>query len=319
MKLKTIFWGTPSYVLPVLEYTRNNEELLAVVTRCDKASGRHCRITPSPVKESAVKMGIPVFTPENLKDADFISSIKSLSPDFAVVVAYGKIIPAEIIKIFPYGCLNLHFSLLPLYRGAAPIQWTLINGEKKTGVTGFLIEEKLDTGRIISCKSLNIEHKDTLESLRERLVRLSLDVLGDSIGKIKTGFKGTAQSGNTSYAPQLKKHNGRINWSRSAIEIENFIRGLLPWPCAWSEIGTKSSSRVTIKILCAEPVNFNDADFGARAPGSLVAVQKDAGFIVKCGKGYLLVKTVHPSSKKVMSAWAFLQGHSFTPGNTILS
>jgi methionyl-tRNA formyltransferase len=257
------------------------------------------------------------MTPEKLDDAEFINWIAAAEPDVAVVLAYGKIIPLNVLKMFKTGNINIHFSILPSYRGAAPVQWAIINGEKETGVTGFTMNEKLDTGRIICQKKMDIERSDDLISLRDKLVGLSVEVLEESLMKLSQGVPGSEQQGTVSYAPKLKKSDGRINWALSSERIYNLVRGTKPSPCAFVEFQNKIFKIDRMKILECEVTELPAGASANCAPGCVVSVVKDVGFIVKCGEGFLLVKTVHPSSKNVMSAWAFLQGYKIKTGDVL--
>jgi len=317
MKLKTIFFGTPEYAIPILDYLNENTALAGVVTRSDKMAGRHCLMTPSPVKTAALARKIPVATPEKLSDPEFFNWLAQKSPDIAVVLAYGKIIPANILKLFGCGNINLHFSLLPSYRGAAPVQWAIINGEKETGVTGFMMDEKLDTGKIICRGKMSIDRGDDLESLRAKLVELSLSVLGESVEKLANGVPLAEQSGPVSYAPKLKKSDGRIDWAMPAEKICNLARGTKPSPCAYVVFAGGVFGTGSMKILDCEAVPVPAGACENFPAGSVASVVKDTGFVVKCGSGALLVKTVLPSSKNVMSAWAFLQGRKIKAGDVL--
>jgi len=317
MKLKTIFFGTPEYAIPIIDYLLENELLSCVVTRSDKMAGRYCVVTPSPVKVAALSRNIPVWTPEKLDDAEFVNWLAGEKPDIAVVIAYGKIIPPDMLKIFSLGNINIHFSLLPAYRGAAPVQWAIINGEKETGITSFRMNEKLDTGKIICQKKIRIEHNDDLGSLRAKMVELSIEVIKESLIKIKNGEPCYKQEGTVTYAPKLKKSDGRINWNLSAKKIYNLVRGTKPSPCAFVELTNKIFKIDSLKILECEIVKPQLNEAGNCPAGSVVSMVKDVGFTVKCGEGFLLVKTVQPSSKNIMSAWAFLQGHKIQIGDAL--
>ena len=296
--MKIAFFGTPEYVVPIFEYLLKNENIICAITRSDKPSGRHLHPVPSPIKEVAIERKIPVFIPENLKDKDFLSKLSVLNPQLAVVAAYGKILPKEVLDIFPLGCVNLHFSLLPEYRGAAPIQWAIIKGEKETGVTGFFMDEGLDTGKIIFQKKIEIDENEDSLSLQKKLIFVAIDVLSETLEKIKKGFKGEAQTGTVSYAPPLKKSDGEIDWNRPAEEIHNLIRGTKPWPSAYAEVKS-------IKILEAEKIQICPGDNlqcpACALPGQVTGIVKGTGFVVKCGENFLLIKTVQPASNNGMS------------------
>ena len=312
--MKIAFFGTPEYVVPIFEYLLKNEEVVCATTRSDKPSGRHLHPVPSPIKEVAIEKKIPVLTPENLKDKNFISQLSTLNPQLAVVAAYGKILPKEILDIFPYGCVNLHFSILPKYRGAAPIQWAIIKGEKETGVTGFFMDEGLDTGKIIFQKKIEIAQNEDSISMQKKLIPVAIDVLSETLEKIKKGFKGEAQSGEVSYAPPLKKSDGKIDWNRPAGEIHNLIRGTKPWPSAYTQISN-------LKILDAEKNQICPGDNSqcpaCPQPGQITGIIKNTGFVVRCNPGFLFIKTVQPASKNVMSAWSYLLGHKLAVGDKL--
>ncbi|HAX61817.1 MAG TPA: methionyl-tRNA formyltransferase [Elusimicrobia bacterium] len=308
--MKIAFFGTPEYVLPIFEYLLKNEDVVCAVTRSDKPFGRHLQSVPSPIKKIAIEKKNSVFTPENLKDKDFISQLSTFNPQLAIVVAYGKILPKEVLALFPSGCVNLHFSILPKYRGAAPIQWAIIKGEKETGVTGFFMDEGLDTGKIIFQKKIKIAQNDDTVALQKKLIFVAIDVLSETLEKIKKGFNGESQKGEASYAPPLKKSDGKIDWNQPAEEIHNLIRGTKPWPNAHTAIENEKSKIKNLKILEAEIFPSSHLAISPSFPvGSVVFIQKNIGFIVKCNPGFLLVKTVQPASKKVMSSWSFLLGH----------
>lgn len=314
--MKIVFFGTPEYVVPIFEYLLKNDATLNVVcavTRSDKPSGRHLHPVPSPIKKVAIEKKIPILTPENLKDKDFLYKFSTLNPQLAVVAAYGKILPKEILDIFPLGCVNLHFSVLPKYRGAAPIQWAIIKGERETGVTGFFMDEGLDTGKIIFQKRIEIAQNDDTLSLQKKLIFVAIDVLKETIEKIKKGFKGEAQAGEVSYAPPLKKSDGKIDWNLPAEKIHNLIRGTKPWPTAYTAIENEKLKIKNLRILEAEVITSLPLYLSTSLPvSSIVLIQKNTGFVVKCNPGFLLVKTVQPASKNVMSAWSYLLGHKLS-------
>lgn len=227
-----IFFGTPEFAVPSLKaLIERDEKILLVITQPDKPKGRGKNIQPSEVKKIALEYGLSLAQPEKIRDENFIEMLKRLNPEFAVVVAYGKILPKEILEIPKYGCINLHASLLPKYRGAAPIQWALINGEKTTGVTTMLIDEGLDTGPVLLQKEVQIEDEDNAQTLSERLSRVGAELIVETIEKMRKGeIEPKPQKGEPSYAPPLKKEDGKINWSSSARQIFNLIRGTIHGP-----------------------------------------------------------------------------------------
>jgi len=316
--MKIAFFGTPEYVVPIFEHLFKNEEVVCAVTRSDKPSRRHLHPVPSPIKEAAIEKKIPVLTPENLKDKDFICQLSTVNCQLGIVAAYGKILPKEVLDIFPLGCVNLHFSVLPKYRGAAPIQWALIKGEKETGVTGFFMNEGLDTGKIIFQKRIKIAQNDDTLSVQKKLIPVAIDVLSETLEKIKKGFKGETQTGEASYAPPLKKSDGKIDWNQPAEEVHNLIRGTKPWPNVHTAIENEKLKIKNLKIFDAEIFqSFNFSIFQSFSIGSIVSLKKNVGFVVKCNPDFLLIKTVQPSSKNVMSAWSFLLGHKLAVGDKL--
>ncbi|WP_028844445.1 methionyl-tRNA formyltransferase [Thermodesulfovibrio thiophilus] len=298
-----IFFGTPAFAVPTLNaLISDKEKILLVVTQPDKPKGRGKVIQPAEVKKIALEHRLPLIQPDRVRDENFIKMLKELNPEFIVVVAYGKIIPGEILKIPEYGCINLHASLLPKYRGAAPIQWALIKGEKITGVTTMLIDEGLDTGPILLQKEVLIEDEDNAQSFSEKLSRIGADLIVETLDKMRKGvITPIPQSGESSYAPQLKKEDGKINWSVSAIEIFNLIRGTYPWPCAYSFFKNER-----VKIIKAQVME------GESEPGMIVKAKNE--LIVATGRGFLKILLIQPEGKKIMTAKEFISGRKINEG-----
>lgn len=298
-----IFFGTPEFAVPSLKaLIERDEKILLVITQPDKPKGRGKNIQPSEVKKIALEYGLSLAQPEKIRDENFIEMLKRLNPEFAVVVAYGKILPKEILEIPKYGCINLHASLLPKYRGAAPIQWALINGEKTTGVTTMLIDEGLDTGPVLLQKEVQIEDEDNAQTLSERLSRVGAELIVETIEKMRKGeIEPKPQKGEPSYAPPLKKEDGKINWSSSARQIFNLIRGTYPWPCAYSFLKNER-----VKIIKAEVIE------GVATPGIIVKAKNE--LVVGTGSGLLRILLIQPEGKKVMTAKEFLSGRKINEG-----
>ncbi|GAQ95398.1 methionyl-tRNA formyltransferase [Thermodesulfovibrio aggregans] len=298
-----IFFGTPEFAVPSLKaLIERDEKILLVITQPDKPKGRGKNIQPSEVKKIALEYGLSLAQPEKIRDENFIEMLKRLNPEFAVVVAYGKILPKEILEIPKYGCINLHASLLPKYRGAAPIQWALINGEKTTGVTTMLIDEGLDTGPVLLQKEVQIEDEDNAQTLSERLSRVGAELIVETIEKMRKGeIEPKPQKGEPSYAPPLKKEDGKINWSSSARQIFNLIRGTYPWPCAYSFLKNER-----VKIIKAEVIE------GVATPGMIVKAKNE--LVVGTGSGLLRILLIQPEGKKVMTAKEFLSGRKINEG-----
>jgi methionyl-tRNA formyltransferase len=302
--LRIVFFGTPEFAVPSLKILLNSEyKVLAVVTQPDRQSGRGRHLTPSPVKIEAQRAGLKILQPQKVKDPDFIKELKMMNPSAIVVVAFGQILPPEIIHLPELGCINVHASLLPRYRGAAPINWVLINGEKVTGITTILMDEGMDTGPILLQEKEEIRSDDTVESLSLRLSEMGANVLLKTLkGLEKRRLKPTPQVGDATYAPILKKTDGLIKWSRSAIELSNFIRGVNPWPGAYSFLEGER-----VKILKAEPVNEEGE------AGVIEEVTKGK-LLVGTGKGMLSILEIQPAGKSIMTIKAFLQGRVIKKG-----
>ncbi len=311
--MKIIFFGTPEIAVPFLEFLCEKEEVVAVVTQPDRKADRgEKNLKLSPVKLFAQKRDIPIYQPAKIEEfiADYRLQIADY--DLGVVVAYGKILPLSLIKTAELGYLNVHFSLLPKYRGAAPVQWAIINGEKETGVSTFWLDQGMDTGKIVLQKKIIIEDTDKANTLLEKLVPLGVETLEESIELIKKNTSlGKVQTGETSYAPSLKKENGKIEWNKEAGEICNLIRGTQPWPGAYTMVARDKSqvARRTLKIVDAFPTSFNlQPETGNLPAGSIVGLEKKVGFIVKCKSSFLLIKNVQEEGKKLVSAWEWWQG-----------
>src|SRR5690554_2421024 len=236
--MKIVFMGTPEFAIPsLLGLIEKNYNILAIVTQPDKPRDRGKKVKYTPVKEIALKHNISVLQPLNLRDESLISHLRLLKPDIIIVIAYGKILPKEILKIPKSGCVNLHASLLPQYRGAAPINWAIINGEKKTGVTTFFIDEQIDTGSIIASKEIPIEHRETAGSLHDKLMALGGELVLETLEMIEQGTakpKPQPNTENLKAAPKLTPENTRIDWTKPGKEIESFVNGLSPYPVAWT-------------------------------------------------------------------------------------
>ena len=303
--MKLIFFGTPEFAFPALKILLNSKhEVLAVVTQPDRQSGRGRGITSCPVKLEAQKAGLKVFQPLRVKGGEFVEEFKKMNPSVAVVVAYGQILPPEIIHLPEFGCINVHASLLPKYRGAAPINWAVINGDKKTGITTMLMDEGLDTGHVLIQEATEINAEDTAGTLSVRLSNLGADILTRTLESLEKGnLKPVPQSGEATYARLLKKSDGLIKWSKSSEELSNLIRGVNPWPGAYSFIEGEK-----IKILKALSVD------GKREAGVVCKKTKNE-LIVGAGIGMLSILEVQPSGKPAMAIKSFLQGRKIIEGS----
>lgn len=292
--------GTPDFAAKSLKSLIDSKyNVCAVFTQPDKPKGRGYKLTPSEVKKLALENKIEVFQPAKLKTGEAFDIIKELNPDIIVVVAYGKILPKEIIEFPKYGCINVHGSLLPKYRGAAPIQWSVINGERKTGVTTMYMDEGLDTGDMILKEETDILENETSGELYERLSVLGAKLLIKTIEEIESGStkREKQDNNNFSYAPMLNKDMALIDWNKSADEIHNLIRGLNPWPIAFSYIKGK---RVKIYKSCI-------SNLVGKIPGEVIS---EKPFVIACGENTAIeLLEVQYEGKKRMSSEDFLRGY----------
>ncbi len=304
--MKIIFMGTPDFAVPTLEQLITHHEVVAVVTQPDKRKGRGKAMQFTPVKEKALEHEIPVYQPQKVRDEEFVEILRSYEPDVIVVVAFGQILPEAILNLPKYGCINVHASLLPKYRGAAPMQWAIIDGEKETGVTTMFMAKGLDTGDMLDKVVVPIEKKETGETLHDKLSEAGGALILETLRKLESGEAvRTPQDDSLScYASMLTKELGHIDWSKDAASIERLIRGLNSWPSAYTNLGEK-----TLKIWDAEVSEKNTDE----KPGTIVLVTKES-FFVQTGKNLLEVKEVQLQGKKRMAVQAFLLGNHLEKG-----
>lgn len=303
--MKIIFMGTPDFAAASLEALINSKhEVLAVVTQPDKPKGRKGELTSSPVKLIALEKGIEVYQPLKVRDEEFIETIRSYKPDVIVVVAFGQIIPQSILVMPKYGCVNIHGSLLPKYRGAAPIQWAVLDGEKETGITTILMDKGIDTGDMLLKKTIQIAEDETSGSLFDKLMALGAETILETLEGLEEGRLTPIKQGEspTDYAKMLTKAMGEIDFNKSAKELDCFVRGMDPWPSAYTSLGGK-----TLKIWKVKHVK------GSGKPGSVIEVRKDS-FIIACGEDSLEVFEVQLEGKKRMKTGDFLKGSSLSIG-----
>jgi methionyl-tRNA formyltransferase len=297
--LNTVFFGTPAVAVPFLEKLHSLSRVKAVVTAPDKPAGRGYEVRPTPVKAAAARLGLPVLQPETLKTF----SLDGLGPlDVGLVVAYGKLIPPAVFDAPRHGLVNAHFSLLPKYRGAGPVQWALIRGEKETGVSFFRIETGLDTGPLYLQRPLPVRPEDDAGTLMERLVSAGVGMMEELL---KGPFEPRPQAGEPTLAPLLKKEDGLLKWGeKSSHELSDLVRGTSQWPGAFTYYQGKS-----VKVRRASPL-----EGGAGRPGAL-ALERGKGVLVQCRSGRLLVERLQPEGKKEMSAEDFWNGFRPAPGD----
>ncbi len=309
--MRIIFMGTPDFAVPSLKVLyEKSYDICAVVVQPDKPKGRGNKLTFPPVKQVALELGLPVYQPERIKDTQFVETIKELRPDMIVVVAFGQILSKEILDIPPLGCINVHASLLPKYRGAAPINWSIINGDRVTGVTTMYMDEGLDTGDMILKKQIEIDDEMNAQELHDKLSLLGAEILIETLENIEMGkiIRVKQNEEEATYAPMLKKEIGKIDWSLDCRRIKNLIRGTYPWPGAFSYYEGKM-----FKIFKADIV---DEDKSNHEYGVITEVNKD-NIIISCGKGFLCVKEIQFENQKRMDVAAYLRGHKIIK-NTVL-
>ncbi len=302
--MKIVFFGTPEFAVSALKALIDSEhDLKLVVTQPDRQSGRGRKVKACPVKVEAEYAGLKVLQPQKVRDEDFINELKKVNPDVIVVVAYGQIFPSEIIHLPEFGCVNIHASLLPKYRGAAPINQAIINGEKETGISTMLMDEGMDTGPVLLKDYTDITPEDTAGSLSLRLSGIGGNLIIKTLQGIEAGtLKPTPQDDGATYASLMNKSDGLIQWSKPAEELSNLIRGMNPWPGAFGFIDGQR-----YKILKAVTVE------GAGEPGVIVKATKD-DLHVSTGQGVLSILEIQPSGKPAMPVHALLQGRRLKEG-----
>ena len=316
--MKIVFMGTPAFAVPCLEALwKANHQIIGVFTQPDRPFGRKQVLKAPPVKEWAAEKGIEVYQPEKITKEENIKILKRLAPEIIVVVAYGQILSQIILDIPSFGCINVHASLLPKYRGAAPINWSIINGEKVTGVTTMFMEAGLDTGDIIMKKETLIGPDENTAVLGNRLSLMGAELILETLIAIEKGNACRVPQINeeSSYASMLNKSLSQIVWSKGAREIHDFVRGMNPWPLAWTFFNEKKVKLYKTRV--AEEENQN-MDIGLVAnPGVVYEVKKD-GIVVNCGKGKLEIKELQFESGKRLEVDVFLRGFEIKKGDKFL-
>lgn len=300
--MRVVFMGTPDFAVPTLErIIQDGHEVIAVVTQPDKTRDRGLKLQYSPVKECALKHNIQVMQPDRIKkDIEFIEKYKELKPDVTVVVAFGQILPKDILESPKYGAINVHGSLLPNYRGAAPIQWAVINGDKVTGITTMHMDEGLDTGDMILKKEIEIGEEETAGELYDRMAMLGAEALSETLKLIEKGeAKREKQPEEYTYAPMLTKETGKIDWNKKTEEISSLVRGVNPWPGAYTELNGKK-----FKISRVAKANGNGI------PGSIISASSKEGLIIATTDGAIELIEIQPENKKRMLAKDYLRGNT---------
>jgi methionyl-tRNA formyltransferase len=306
--LRIIFMGTPEFACPTLQALLDRgEQVVAVVTQPDRPKGRGQRLQSPPVKLLAEAHAIPVLQPLRVRAPEAVAAIRDLAPDLIVVVAFGQILPKVLLDIPRHGCINVHASLLPRYRGAAPLNWCIINGETETGVTTMLMDVGLDTGDMLLKRSTPIDPEEDTSALHDRLAVLGAEALAETLDRLVAGTLSAEKQDDhlTCYAPLLKKEDGRIDWSRGAQTIKNLVRGMAPWPGAYTWLGGQMLKvwRVTTTACTG-------------APGTVLAVGRD-GIEVACGDGSVIITELQLEGKRRLAAREFLAGWRLEPGTVL--
>lgn len=305
--MRIIFMGTPDFSVPTLQSLIDSKhQVIAVVTQPDKPKGRGNEMSFPPVKEKALQYEIPIFQPVKVREEPFINTLKELNPDAIVVIAFGQIIPKSILDLPKYGCINIHASLLPKLRGAAPIQWAIINGEEETGITTMFMAEGLDTGDMLLKTVVPIEKEETGGSLHDKLSVIGGDLILETLEQLENGTAIRIKQDDklSNYVGTLNKSLGNIDFSKPAKEIERLIRGLNPWPSAYTFLNGKM-----LKIWKASVI---EKEYTSQT-GVVVEITKDE-MIVKTGEGALAFKELQLEGKKRMTTDAFLRGYTIVEG-----
>lgn len=313
--------GTPDFSVGTLEaVAAAGHEIVGVVTQPDKQRGRGKQVQPTPVKEAALRLELPVYQPVKVRDPEFLGVLRELAPDVIVVVAFGQIIPPAILDLPEYGCVNVHASLLPAYRGAAPIQWAVINGETESGVTTMQMDAGLDTGDMLMKIVVPLDPEETAGSLFDKLSSAGANLLVETLEKLEQRTlvpEKQPEESTTAYARMIRKEDGKIDWTRPAAEIERLIRGMDPWPSAYTKLDGK-----TVKIWKARVIAIIGGSLLEALPGQEpkkhageIWAADETGIHVRTGDGILLIQELQIEGKKRMSVQDFLRGHKILPGS----
>jgi len=306
--IRTVFMGTPEFAIGTLEgLIAAGCQMVGVYTQPDRPSGRGKKLTQPPVKLLAEQAGIPVFQPQKLRDPAAVEILRELAPDLIVVVAYGQILPKAVLDIPQFGCINVHASLLPAYRGAAPINKVIIDGGTETGVTTMYMDVGLDTGDMLVKRVVPIGPLETAGELHDRLARLGREAMEETLRQLCAGTlqREVQDDDQSSYAPMLKKEDGLIDWTHPAVQIHNQVRGLDPWPGAYTWLDGE-----ILKLAGTTPTD------GSGVAGTVLASSAE-GVLVACGTGSLLVRQLQLPGKRRLSAADFLRGHALPPGTRL--
>jgi len=307
--MKTVFFGTPGTAVPFLKSIAKEHQVMLVVSQPDREAGRGMCVSCCPVKQTALLMGLEAAQPEN--PSEIADKLRSFRPDIAVVVAYGRLLKKDLLAVPRFGFLNVHFSLLPRYRGAAPVQRALMNGEAETGVTCFWLDEGMDTGPVFLQKKENIMPEDNSSVLLERLTGMGVDLLGEALRLAEKGVViREPQKGIASFAPKLTKDISWMDFNQPAVVLHNKVRGLRCGPKARVK-SMVCGKEAVIQII---KTSLFRGELPEAVPGQIIRVERQRGFLVKCGEGALLVEEVQPEGKKIISGSDFANGARLAPG-----
>jgi methionyl-tRNA formyltransferase len=310
--MRIVFMGTPEFAVPSLKaLLRSDDQVVGVVTQPDRPKGRGHELSASPVKLVGQREGLPILQPVKMKETAFLDALLAWQPDFIAVAAFGRILPKAILETPSRGCVNVHASLLPKYRGAGPIQWAIINGERETGITTMLMDEGMDTGAILLQETVAIQPDDTAGSLSARLAEVGGRLLVETLRRLKDGTVAPCPQDHAqaTMAPLLKKEDGLVDWKLGAGAIANRVRGMSPWPGAYTYAGHERWI-----IWRASPITQAVGRAANRAdPGTVAEVGKEA-LLVETGDGLLAITEFQPASSRRMSVAQYLAGHPLSPG-----
>lgn len=307
--MKILFMGTPDFAAEALKALIDAKlDVIAVVSQPDKPKGRGHKLMPTEVKAAALEAGLTVYQPEKIKNGELQEILDNLKPDLIVVVAYGKILPDYIINYPKYGCINIHASLLPKYRGAAPIQWSIINGDKKTGVTTMKMDSGIDTGDILLTEETEIGEYETSEELFDRLAKIGGKLIVKTIEEIENITPIPQNHAQHTYAPMIKRETGIIDWNKSAREISKLICGMNSWPLASTQYKGE-----TLKIVAAKVQDENTG----KEPGTIIALEKGKGLKVACGSGVLYIQVAQFAQSRKMNVEDYARGHEIEIGTVL--
>ncbi|HXF75638.1 MAG TPA: methionyl-tRNA formyltransferase [Methylomirabilota bacterium] len=305
-----VFMGTPATAAATLaELVKGPDKVVGVVTQPDRPSGRGQQRAPSPVRRLAQSLGLPVVAPEKIRTAEFLETLRQWNPEIIVVVAYGRILPKSVLELAPRGCLNVHYSLLPKYRGAAPAAWTIINGESEAGVTTMRLVERMDAGPIYLQEKVPLAPDETAGSLQEKLTPVGARLLLETLCRLKEGSIAPTEQDESkaTFAPTMKKEDGRIDWTRPALEIERRVRGFDPWPGSFTWVNGKLLKVHRTQLVSSE---------SSAAPGEVVKADR-GGFWVSTGAGAIALEEVQLENKKRIPGVEFIKGARIKVGDRL--